>query len=739
MSDTPLGHPLTEPERQSFQRLGLTPGHWAALAPAPLFYRPGTRFPNRRTMVDLEATDRLRRALRTHEGLSEEAGTLWDRLGDGTRRPEAALATRLLAWHLATDVLFVRRIEFFRLLRLGAEHFAAPVPHALRQPDPVPLFRALVDRYLPVRTFDPSIDPPRTSVSPPAGSTLDTLVNTIQTPLVTGWPNVDPLDVPRLMPNLVRVLGEPVREWWGQLDPARRAAERGIAGLSFEGREHIYTIVYGEWMRALIPAQPLPVAREQAGRLVDRMQEWADAVRFAARVLTPVPAAPDASAIDVAAAQVAGVPVEPHEAPPPILPGVRIIPAEFVQLPPSIREVPPTPPVPKPLPKPKPERVTVTVAEPFTTVPFADALARARAVSVADVCRWIDSNPRLLFDDCRDEASRGVAVVKTENAVPPDLWIIGDLHADLLALANILAFAESRAAPDHPAHFLFLGDFVDRGLHDHEMLLLLFRLLMDHSDRVCVVPGNHDVDLQFNESTGRFKVTIEPAEYCSQLNAAIASGASDAAERTELARAFIRFCAARPRAVFLPDGTLVAHGGFPHTDVQKDIAALADLCRPRCQDDFLWARIAETARVKRPNRGSRGHEFGWDTLVQFAKVAREQLDLPVLRLVRGHDHVPDRWQEYPEYSANGLPVLTLNAMGRVLDGDPPRRDGKRHPMPAVGRLAPDHLPEVFLLPLDPGEVDRAFAPPASGGELLGPLRELTDGIGRGGHGTEGAL
>ena len=157
-----------------------------------------------------------------------------------------------------------------------------------------------------------------------------------------------------------------------------------------------------------------------------------------------------------------------------------------------------------------------------------------------------DASRALLFDDCRDEASREVAVVRTEPAVPAALWLIGDIHADVLTLANIIAYTESKATPGQPAHFLLLGDFVDRGVHDHETLLLLFGLMMTHPERVCVVPGNHDIDLQFVENYGRFKVTIEPAEYCEALNASVAHGTADAAERAALAKAFIRFCAGPP-------------------------------------------------------------------------------------------------------------------------------------------------------------------------------------------------
>jgi hypothetical protein len=685
MSETtpPAGRLLTEPEFQAFQRLGLTPGHWAALAPAPLFYQDGVQAPNCRSENDLTVTERLRRALRTLEGLSGEAVNFWDRLGDGTRSAEATLATRLLAWHMATDATFARRSSFFQLLQQSAEQFA-PGGHPERTTETVREFRKLVDAYLPHRAFLLEANPPLVAISQPTAVALEWVANTITSPLVDWWPSTNFADVPRLFPTLVQLLGESVWEWWGLLDPARWAAERGLANLPFADRQRLYAAVFGEWHREVLCSDHWQNARDLAHRFANRLWEWADAVRLAEREITRVsgPVAPLEDAAPVIVSPVAPLPV----AIPVVMPVV----------------------MPKTPVKPQPERVTATVAAAFTMVTLDAALARARATTVASVCAWVDSAPRLLFDGCRDDASRAVAVVRSDAAVPPALWVIGDVHADVLTLANVIAYAESRATPEQPACYLFLGDFVDRGIHDHETLLLLFGLMMAHPDRVCVVPGNHDIDLQFDKKTERFKVTIEPAEYCANLNAALTQNAPGAAERVALARAFIRFRAERPKAVFLPDGTLFTHGGFPHSDEQKEIKALADLCRPRCVDDFLWARIAESARVKRPNRGSRGHEFGWDTLAQFAKLAGERLGLPVKRLVRGHDHVPDRWQEYPEYADNGVPVLTINAMGRALDGDPPRREGRPHPYPVVARYVPDHLPEVVLLPLDSAEVERAF-------------------------------
>jgi hypothetical protein len=719
MADTPApgARPLSEAERQAFQRLCLTEGHWAALAPAPLFYQAGVRAPNRRNRDDFLATERLRLALRTTPGLGTEAVTFWDRLGDGTRQADAVLAARLLAWHLATDLPFRARADFEVLLAQTADFLQARGRNTRGSHEVVVAnFRWRVDAYLPYPEFIPNADPPRADLPAPTPVVLDAIAATMPTAPPPPWPTTHHLEVPRVLPTLARVAGEPVGEWWARAsDPARRAVERGLAFEPFEYRRNVYRSIYNEWYEALKFSFPTwPNVDEFARLFVLRFREWVEAFRKAGRaayVRAPrtAPVVPDVALLVAA--------------PPP----ARTLNPEYVALPVALREALPVPPavpppapapkppekvaekpVEKPLEKPRPERVTARMAEGFAPVPMSAAIARARAVSVAEVCAWIDSGPRLLFDDCREESSAAVAVVRTENAVPGALWVVGDLHADLLTLANLVAFATAQSTQTEPAHFLFLGDFVDRGIHDHATLLFLFALMMEHPERVCVVPGNHDTDLAFDETAQRFRVTIEPAEYCDNLNAVLRDNPDAAASQVALARAFVRFCARRPRAVFLPDGTMFAHGGFPHTDAQKDVAELADLCRPKCQDDFLWARIAESARVKRPNRGSRGHEFGWDTFAQFAKLAGEKLDVPVKRFVRGHDHVPDRWAEYPEYADNFVPVLTLNAMGRLLDGEPARRDGKRHPLPVVARHRPGRLPDVYAVPLDPDEVDRAF-------------------------------
>jgi hypothetical protein len=806
MSDIspPGDRPLSEPERQAFQRLSLTPGHWAALVAAPFVSRRGVRRPLLRTRNDLRPLELLRVQLRNSRGLGDEAGRFWQRVSNGLPGSDLELARRLLAWHFATDLTYPHRFAFYDPFWTALEHFGIRDCFSVQDQYAVilELFQ-LVDQYLPINKFVPH-EPLRVPVPMPPPAVLDAVARRI-IPGALSWPLLEKTTVRFRLPITVGLLGEPVPDWWFKSDAPRWAVARGMASLPFDERERLYGDLEEEWLQVFHNTHGKAKARDCAARFISAVREWVDGVRFAVRrpelwtvtapdpeaaarvaapiVVAPLPPPPPAAplvptnpvvhhgpggslrAADVSTqppARVAGAreihpvripmvggePPPPPEgtsqaaAPPPAplpppLPGVAPAapPSEPVSAPAVPTEMTKkAPPVPPPLPpappaKAKPERVNAMAAAPFPMVGLDAALARARAVPVADVCQWVDAPRPLLFDDCREEGARSVAVVSVASTVPSELWVVGDLHADILALANIISCAEAQAPANDPAHFLFLGDFVDRGIHDHEALLLLFRLVMAHPERVCIIPGNHDIDLQFDESAGKFRVTIEPAEYCEGLNEALKRDAPEDRERVQLAKAFIRFCATRPKAVFLPDGTLYTHGGFPHTDAQKDLSTLADLCKPRCLDDFLWARIAESARVKRPNRGSRGHEFGWDTLVQFCRVAAERLGLPVKRLVRGHDHVTDRWMEYPEYADNGVPVLTINAMGRLMDGEPARRDGRRHPLPVVGRHVPNHLPEVFALPLEPAEVDRAFnrAPPRTADpQPVRPVGETVD-------------
>jgi hypothetical protein len=288
MSDAiaPGGRPLSEAEIRTFEQLGASPGNWAALVTAPFFDRPGLR-PPAPEQGDGPHLERLRRAVRTQSGLGKETGRVWKRLVSGGA-PAAASGTRLLAWHLATDVPFARRELVLRLIgtmACGLQTEARPGADRALVAD----LRLLIDYYLPCRSFPADAAPRWTPVPVPSPEDVRLLAPTVDAPEV-AWPPVTRARAAAQLPALVGLLGEPVAEWWGRVGVGARAVERGLATVS-------YAELAAEWERAHGPAG------ERGAALVDGMREWVEAARKFARrdaaaPRTPVPEPPAAEPPD---------------------------------------------------------------------------------------------------------------------------------------------------------------------------------------------------------------------------------------------------------------------------------------------------------------------------------------------------------------------------------------------------------------------------------------------------------
>jgi hypothetical protein len=303
--------------------------------------------------------------------------------------------------------------------------------------------------------------------------------------------------------------------------------------------------------------------------------------------------------------------------------------------------------------------------------------------------------PGLMFDDDRsDPADRAINVSAVDETVP--LWFIGDLHGDLLALEAALALIRSGDDGATRARIVFLGDLFDDGGYGLEVLLRVYELILDAPDAVCIVAGNHDE--AFGYDGARFTASVSPSDFSEFLNTKLAHE-----WMVRAGKLAVRVFADAPRALFFPDGLLVAHGGFPLVDLHPDLLATGDWNDPRCLADFVWTRAHPKIRRKMPNRTSRGSQFGHEDFAAFRGVAAE-LGRPVTHLVRGHDHLDDRWAIYPAYEAN--PVLTTNALSRQLAREP---FGPYERVPTVARWVVGCVPEVHRLHV-PGEMIREIFP-----------------------------
>jgi hypothetical protein len=335
----------------------------------------------------------------------------------------------------------------------------------------------------------------------------------------------------------------------------------------------------------------------------------------------------------------------------------------------------------------------------------ADAQAiRARMhVAVARMEALLDraGGPGMLFDaDRADEADRAVRVTAPGDASP--LWIIGDLHGDLLALEAALAQIRQHAQPaGAPPRIVFLGDFIDDEGFGLEVLLRVFELIVEAPHRVCVIAGNHDEALSYDGK--RFASNVSPSDFADFLNANLAHEWIERAGKLAL-----RLTAHAPRALFFPDGLLVSHGGFPLVDLHAALAETGNWNDPSCLSDFVWSRAHPKARRKLPNRFSRGSQFGYEDFADFCALCA-RLGRPVTHMVRGHDHVDERYAIYPAYRAH--PVLTTVALSRRLNRE---QFGTYERTPTLARVVEASLPQVYQLFIPAELIEAVFPQPKQG-------------------------
>ena len=322
-----------------------------------------------------------------------------------------------------------------------------------------------------------------------------------------------------------------------------------------------------------------------------------------------------------------------------------------------------------------------------------------------------ESGMRMLFDDQRaDRADRALRIAEISD---DPLWFVGDIHGDLLTLEAALALIDRESERDSsgPARIILLGDLFDDGGYGLETLLRFFELLLRRSTHLCLLAGNHDEALGYNGS--RFTATVSPSDFADFLNEHLAHEWVGRAGKLA-----VRIVADAPRALFFPDGLLAVHGGFPLLDLHERLARSGDWNDPQCLIDFVWSRAHPRARKKLPNRSSRGSQFGYEDFAAFCRLTAT-LGRPVTHMIRGHDHVEERYEIYPAYART--PVLTTVALSRRLAREmfgpfvrvPTVARWIRGSVPQVYRL---HIPEEHIRRCYPEELaDAETAPPPDGG------------------------
>ncbi len=182
----------------------------------------------------------------------------------------------------------------------------------------------------------------------------------------------------------------------------------------------------------------------------------------------------------------------------------------------------------------------------------------------------------------------------------PEDWqgavVVGDLHGDFQSLERIVSNKWSK-----DEGLIFLGDYVDRGRRQLDVVVYVARLKLEYPEKVILLRGNHE-DGQVNTYYGfRDSVPSEIYRLCQRW--------------FDLLDVFALW---EGRFFFV-------HGGIPRLERYS----LSALLSPDVVEDMLWSDPSAYADWRSNPRGA-----GW--LYPKGAVERFCADLGVKALIRGH-------------------------------------------------------------------------------------------------------
>jgi len=204
---------------------------------------------------------------------------------------------------------------------------------------------------------------------------------------------------------------------------------------------------------------------------------------------------------------------------------------------------------------------------------------------------------RLLFT-VADECMKIMAKEPTLLRLEPPVYVIGDLHGNYKDFAYFAqAFGLWTSAEFVPARFLFLGDYIDRGLHSIETLAFVLALKVRYPDKVFLLRGNHEcAEINGDEElymSGSFKSQCK-----------LTYGMRDG---EELWNAFNRCFDQMPLAAVIDDKVFCVHAGIPRYIARNPdcniLDTIASIPRPPSITDdlvfdLIWADPATLAEER---------------------------------------------------------------------------------------------------------------------------------------------
>ncbi|KAH0572566.1 Serine/threonine-protein phosphatase [Spironucleus salmonicida] len=266
-------------------------------------------------------------------------------------------------------------------------------------------------------------------------------------------------------------------------------------------------------------------------------------------------------------------------------------------------------------------------------------------------------------------------------SLPAPITIVGDIHGQFYDLRELF-----RVASELPScQFLFLGDFVDRGLHSIETFLYLVCLKIKYPTRIFMLRGNHE-SRQITQVYGFYDEILRKFGSISVWKACI-----DVFDSL-------------PLAAVIKNEIFCVHGGLSPTLTKiselNDIPRGSEVPHDGIVSDLLWSdpfEGSEQMGFQQSQRGA-GYFFGADVCEKFCK------ENNVAFVCRSHQLAMDgyKWQyggrlctvwSAPNYcyrAGNVASILEVNEFGernfKIFDAAVSGQQGK-----ADKRVIPDYF------------------------------------------------
>jgi hypothetical protein len=199
-----------------------------------------------------------------------------------------------------------------------------------------------------------------------------------------------------------------------------------------------------------------------------------------------------------------------------------------------------------------------------------------------------------------------------------EVVVVGDIHGDYSSLQYILTktWFRERAEDGEPVVLLCMGDYIDRGPGQVEVLYTLTRLLVEYPRNVVLLRGNHE---------GPSDVEVSPHDFPLVLHRLYGD------ESQEVYGRFRAFADQLFTAAVIPERALILHGGVPVGPRSLNDVAYAHRAHPETDTllQILWNDPMAEQGVAGSMRGV-GYLFGPDTARRFLDAAGVRV------LLRGH-------------------------------------------------------------------------------------------------------